>query len=667
MLRSAAIALVLIVLGASARADDTLRLLPAPRGMVIGAGRLVLGKGLRIAVTSGTEEDRFAAGLLRDEIALANGTTPEVVNGRDGTIVLVRDPALQNLGDEGYRISVDARGARLTAATGAGLFYAVQTARQLVDPGGIPAVTIEDAPAIRWRGIHDDVSRGPMPTVATLERRISRASELKINLYILYLETAFAYAGQPLLASPGSALDSSDVRELVRFARDRHIALIPDQQTTSHMERVLRSESYQALAEVPHGATLAPEAPAYAFVGSMVDELARVFPGPYVQLGGDESAWGEGRSRERIARDGIGGVFAEHARALGEIARSHDRRLILWGDVVVEHPEIAAHLPEGVTFATWCYQDLDDYSRWIRQFATARRDFFVCPSAANWNRVFPNVDLSLSNIRKFVAQGRAAGAQGAVICAWADNGEAPFDLNWYALAGAAAASWQSAELDTAALRTRFDWFLLRSREPRVADAVGRLQAIHRVVQGARRYDASLELFWEHPLGTPTDNDVLAALAPASASMRLLSETALTEIAQVRASTRRSVETLDALDFAARRLLALGLRARIAADVPVRYRELLYAESRRNDADFLKALREIQAELEEGKEASVELREQQERLWLEEDRPYWLGNVLARYDHDIGIWEERIDGFRRCLAEARLGRPLPAAQTLGFNP
>jgi hypothetical protein len=629
---------------------------------------LPLREGVSIAVISDDESDRFSATMLRDEIRRACGVTPAIIRGGSGTIVLARDPDARDVGEEGYRLKVGADGARATAATSAGLFYAVQTLRQLVEPGGMAAVTIEDAPALRWRGVHDDVSRGPMPTVETLERRIRMAAELKLNLYVLYLESAYAYRAHPLLVQPGGALDSSEVGELVRFARRHHVELVPEQQTTSHMALALREETYQNLAEIPHGGAIAPGPEADAFVGSMVDELAPLFPGPWLHLGGDEPRdLGTGRSRARVEAGGLDGVFLDHVGRLIAQARRHGKRAMIWGDAFVDHPEWVRRLPADVAITSWCYEALPDYARWIRPFTDARLPLFVCPGALNWNRVFPNLDVALPDIRDFVAQGRRSGAVGAITCVWADNGDAPFDLCWYALAGGAAAAWQEAPLDTTGLHDAFDWALLRSPGTDLADAVACLQRVHRVVQGVSRYDANLALYWQHPFGSSLDNQMMAAIGPVSGAVCRLAEEALLGVERTRARAAANRELLDAVAFAARRMHAIGMRGRVAADVAAAFRDLQSAAAARRAPEWKRAMERIDSDLTEGRETTLELRDEQEGLWHRENRPYWLGNVLALYDRDAQLWLAEQDRFRRCDLSVRLGRPLPSAEDLAIAP
>src|SRR2546421_8127431 len=147
--------LVVALLAATLSAAD-LRIIPYPRKIERTDARMPLRGTVTIAVASNDPEDRFAASLLKEEIESGSRAKARVSNGSSGQIVLTRRNAAPELGDEGYAIEVNAKNARVTARTAAGIFYGVQTLRQMIEPEGIPAATISDWPAMRWRGVHDD-------------------------------------------------------------------------------------------------------------------------------------------------------------------------------------------------------------------------------------------------------------------------------------------------------------------------------------------------------------------------------------------------------------------------------------------------------------------------------------------------------------------------------
>jgi N-acetyl-beta-hexosaminidase len=160
-----------------------------------------------------------------------------------------------DLNDEGYVLAVSADAVVAAGRTPAGTFYALQTLKQLVRGVGagayVQGVTVTDWPSVRWRGLSDDVSRGPVPTVEYFKRQIRNLAMFKMNMHSLYMEHVFGSVSHPLIAPEGGALTPEEIREMVAYARRYHIELVPQQQTFGHLHKALRLERYNELAEVP--------------------------------------------------------------------------------------------------------------------------------------------------------------------------------------------------------------------------------------------------------------------------------------------------------------------------------------------------------------------------------------------------------------------------------
>jgi len=658
---------LLLALPAAARCE--LRLLPEPRSVTLREGRFAFRAPVVISVAAGDAEDRFAAGLLAEEIAAATGTPGQVVDGRHGAIVLDRAGAPAELGEEGYRLDVQPSRVRLVARTAAGMFYAVQTLRQMVEPDGIPAATIVDWPALRWRGVHDDLSRGPVPTLESLKRRVQTAADFKLNFYVLYLEGCYGYQKHPLIGPPGGALEEGEVRELVAYARRFHVELVPEQQTLGHLRQVLKYESYADLAEIPNGSTLAPGPKVNDFIRSLYDELVPVFPGPFLHLGADEvSELGQGRSREQVAKLGQVEVYVQHLRELHELLNPYGKRLIFWGDILKERPDLIPQVPGDMVVASWYYLPADDYGPWVRPFRDAGLDVIVCPGTSNWNRVFPNLDIALPNIRSFIREGQRGKALGALTCTWIDDGDGLFGLNWYPLAYGAAASWQEGDCDPARLKQVFDWAFFRNPGTQVAQAIEQINSAHRLIRSVCPTDANTQLMWQHPVHVAAERRTMVQLAPIAAPLRLAQEQAIQLVEQARPRVHRNADILDELGFVARRLHSIGLRANLARRVPELYQQAVDSIVPGQQAmASIQTLALIIVLLVDGRENAVALRAEHERLWLSENRPYWLGNILSLYDRDIQLWIEELNNFRYYEVLLRGGARPPSPAELGLAP
>ena len=223
---------------------------------------------------------------------------------------------------EGYRIEPAGAGIRVMAATSAGMFYGAQTAKQLIEGAGATAVlqqaTIRDWPALRYRGLDDDLSRGPVPTLQFQEKMIRTIAAYKMNLYSPYFEQTMQYAGQPLAAVPNGSMSAADARELVAYAARYHVTVVPEQESFGHLHHTLLYEQYQALAETPHGAVLAPgQAGSVALIKQWFGELAAVYPGPFLHLGADETVdLGLGQTKAEVDARTLGPVYLDFLQTI---------------------------------------------------------------------------------------------------------------------------------------------------------------------------------------------------------------------------------------------------------------------------------------------------------------------------------------------------------------
>src|SRR5690242_7848122 len=253
-------------------------LLPKPREIHYGSGRLPL-HGLSISLAAGAaEEDRFAAQQLA-AIFFARSSTPVTVAGNTGTgaapsILLTRTgpvAALAQPGEapgpdsrEAYRIKITPAGGEVEAKSSAGLYYAVQTLRQLIEGGDrdavLPEVEIRDWPALAYRGTMIDMSHGQLFTEDEVKRQLDFLARWKANQYYFYSEASIELDGYPLL-NPGGRFSKAQVARIVAYGRERHIDVIPFLELYGHLHDLLRVELYSDLGAYPHAAELDPTNP----------------------------------------------------------------------------------------------------------------------------------------------------------------------------------------------------------------------------------------------------------------------------------------------------------------------------------------------------------------------------------------------------------------------
>jgi len=258
---------------AATASGDTTKLIPIPREYS-PRDPLSLARGVSV-VTGSDPEDRFAGQDLSDwfeklNLRKGHGTVViELLRAQSHSAARLLSSANTKIDEpmqqEGYIILPTKKGLAVIASSSAGIFYGAQTVKQLTTGQGSSAIleraVIRDWPAMRYRGMLDDLSRGPFPTLDFQKRQIQTFAAYKLNVYCLHFENTLQYQSNPLPGLPGGSLSREDVRQLVDYARAYHVAIIPEQEAFGHLHHILEYEQYAPLAETPLGHLLAPGQP----------------------------------------------------------------------------------------------------------------------------------------------------------------------------------------------------------------------------------------------------------------------------------------------------------------------------------------------------------------------------------------------------------------------
>ena len=381
---------------------STLSLIPIPAKVTSRAGAFRLTASTQIEASDAL---RAHAELLRDQLKPATGfPLPIVTNASGPRISLALDETLTRLGDEGYRLTASADAVAIAAARPAGLSHGTQTLRQLLPPAifrravvpnvawSVPGIEIEDAPRFSWRGSHLDVGRHFMPKTTVL-KHIDLLALHKLNVFHWHLTEdqgwrieikrypklteVGAWRKDSMVAprtrepsqrkfsgSPhGGFYTQDDVREVVRYAADRGITVVPEIEMPGHALAAIAAypelgntqakhevQTYWGISEHVFGVG----DNVLTFVENVLEEVLALFPSKFIHIGGDECPkreWKESPAAQ--ARMKELGLRDEEELQSWFVTRIDDwlakrgRRLIGWDEI------LEGGLAPGATVMSW--------------------------------------------------------------------------------------------------------------------------------------------------------------------------------------------------------------------------------------------------------------------------------------------------------------------------
>jgi hexosaminidase len=669
-----------IVVSASGQSAPTcadLHLVPAPRECKDVKTIRIGVAGVHI-LSGRNAEDEFAAKDLEDalkERGIATGKAGAPVV-RLERLTSARAKELIEKPEEAYEIaSAPPRGLVVSAETSAGVFYGAQTVKQLIRGSGKDAVllvpAIRDWPAMPHRGISDDWSRGPLPNMEFLKREIRTLAAYKYNIFSPYFEHTFAYTSTPVAAYPGGAMTPEEGRELVEYAAKYHILIIPEQEAFGHLHHVLKFEEYSHLGETAHGAVLAPgDAGTLPQIGEWFGELARVFPGPYAHIGADETfELGLGRTRDQVTQQGLGKVYLNFLSQIHEQLAPLHKRLLFWGDIAENSPELVGTLPKDMIAVSWHYDAKPDFTKNLEPFLKSGLETWVATGVNNWNRVYPDNNETLGNIRAFVRDGQKLGATGMLNTVWNDDGEGIFDENWFGILFGAAASWQQGESSQEAFTASYGQAFHGDETGKISQAQQELMAAHAALQKAGLYDAQDSLFWADPF-SPEGQKIAAKLDPVASDLRIHAEKAIALLAQARAAAKLdNQEALEAMELGARRIDFIGYKFQSAQECATMYAKAqsLVADKDqwREVSEALHTIGSNNGRLQDIRDGYSQIGQLFHDAWLRDNRPYWLANNMARYDRATQMWIGRANEWQNVIDHWHSTHTLPSAAEAGL--
>ncbi len=608
---------------AAAAAASALHLLPRPRSVSVLPCSFTISRPLR-AVAS------FDQGALAeiDERWRALGI-PALVRSAAGADVRVeRAPGAA----QSYTLQTRADGSiAIAAPDSAGAFYAAMTLAQLpVRAGGrwqLPCVRIADVPALRWRILSDDVSRGPLPTMHYFKERIRTIAAFKMNGYSPYMEHVFQSPQDPLPA-PLDGITPAQLHELWTYAARFHVTFIPEQQTFAHMHNTLRYEQYASAAEQPHSFLLSPASPlSLAYIARVIRQELRQIPHPaFFHIGSDETtSLGQGQSKALAAAHGLTALYAEHIRQMNDIVKPSGARLMLWDDGIENDPKIMQLIPRDAVVVNWHYGNVKTFKPYIDLIAGGGFDQMVAPGDSNWNQIYPDIRTALANEGRFIDQGKQARVLGLFQTVWHDDGQSLFEATWYPVLYAGVDAWESGSVDPLRYRRDFPAAFFGTDDARYGDDIDALASVQSALADSYGYTSDY-LLWADPFDALFTAHLKGVDVPAQ---RLKAESAEQHLLLAHPPLHANAAAVMLL--AAREYDLIGSKYQAAQEI----RNVYYGPTERGITWSKYWFWDM-------RDAYEELAPLYARAWAYEDRPSHLQSNLERYHSAAAVNIVRAD-------------------------
>ena len=646
-------------------------LLPRPRQINYGAGRLAV-RGLEIEFASApAPEDRFAAEQLANWLGSRAGAEIPIreVKGNGPAIVLERTGAVDALpmpgekpgpdSREAYELKVTPGGVTLRARSSAGIFYGAETLRQLVEGEGkqavLPEVDIHDWPSLAYRGTMVDMSHGPLPTVEEVERQLDFMARWKANQYYFYSEDSIELKGFPLI-NPEGRFTQDQVREIIAYARQRHIDVVPCLELYGHQHDLFRIERYSDLGFIRYGRDFDPSSPRLISVlTDWIDQFSQMFPSSFFHIGFDET--GETKELSSNADKLYMNLFLK----VSSLVRAHGKTVMVWSDMFAKYPALIPQIPRGTIVVPWGYEHTV-YEPYWKPFAALSMPRFIASGVSIWDQVLPDFDMSFDNTDNFLAAGRAHGVLGIINTVWTDDVMVLMRPAMPGIAYGAIASWQSRPVDRSEFFSDYAEVVYpTAMAPQVSSGLRDLSEAESRLAIAVGEETGPQL-WDDPFVPDRLSQIHAHLRDLHAARQAAedAQVQLTQALRIRGNHLALPELLleaRLADYATMKYLYAdqisGFWQQLGkspnASALTFYGSEIYSHDHSRIADLLDVIGNLQ--------------EPYRVAWLEEYTSYRLQRVMARFAAELDYWwtlKKRLEFFENHF---RKGDTLPALDSL----
>ena len=668
--------LVLMIFALTVRAAEHNALVPQPQKITYGKGQLAI-KGLTIGFASKPgAEDIFAAKELAgifSKITLVNSPVKEssssgvsIIFERTGDSNPLPVPGEKPGPDsrESYKIKVTPVNVRITAKSSAGLFYGVQTLRQMIEGSGdkafIPEVEIEDWPSLTYRGFMMDMSHLQFPKIEEIKNQIDFLSRWKGNQYLFYSEASIELEGYPLLLAD-ARYTKAQVKEIIEYAKVRHVDVVPNMELYGHLHDLFRLEHYSDLSVVPHGGEFIPDDPRVELIlNDWITQISELFTSAFFHIGFDET-WSlefEAKKRNKTPEE----LYLYRLKQTTDIIEREGKSPMVWADMLQKYPSIIPKVSQKIIAVPWHYSALDDkkYEQLLAPFSQSGIPMIVQGAIRNWDGVVPAFELSFLNTDVLISAGKKYNAIGFINSGWTDDPLTLMRMGFPDIAYGSVASWQSQPVD------KGNFFMNYARAqypPEVADIFGKaLISLSQAESLIRKSVGSTDrALWANPFSVPYQKLI------ASNKENLHNGRLAVEDAQIyiRSAMKFGIDTtsLTAMLAGAKLLDYIALKYLYAGEIVGYWKQL---SENPNSYDFTlfvgrETSDQYHSRTSDMMDGIIDAKETFLKAWQNEYTPFRIGLATGKYDQEFEFWLQ----FQRRVKKLKYteGLVLPSLESL----
>jgi hypothetical protein len=644
---------LILLIGLNLNAQNR-SIMPVPQSVKWGKNKFLLA-GAKVLVTS----DLF----LREQKTITQFIAFVKLNtGLSLTITYTEDPNAQlivlnsdqpgpalpvpneksnNQSREAYRISITTNKVKISAKSDAGLFYALQTLRQLIFVekmnSYIPEVDIEDFPAFVYRGVMMDFSHGGLLTEQEIKNQIDFLSRWKMNQYYFYNEVSIEMKGHSLI-NYNACYSQAQIKSIVAFARERHMDVIPFVNFYGHLHELLRLEKYVGLGIGKYGHDLDPGNPrVQTILKDWIKQYAAIFPSPFIHVGFDET-W----ETERLTRVDPSikpkELYLNQLNFVTNTLLEYGKKVMVWTDISKNYPDIISEFPKDLIPVIWDYSDQPaSFAKWLKPITKEKLPFFVQSAVDNWGNVYPASNYTFDNIDLCLKTCRDEKAIGYITSIWTDAVQPLIRNTWLFMAYGSIGAWQKEPMERNDFINSYSQIMYPGISSQMIIGFNKMaEAESYLAKCLGRH--TLREMWEDPFSSYHLENTRIHIDDYK-NARLAAETAQESLIEALQSQTGDTAFIKTLLVNSRQLDYTATRFIWAKTIVDRWNWILDSklEGVNDDITTYDINYSTHGLTVDMMDYCTELKEEYRKAWLSENMPYRLGTITGRFDSEYLIW------------------------------